>query len=472
MPSSGWARDLSFAWQEPLNFGAMPETRYGHTLTSLHSVLSSAGGEAAGSAPASLRSRTVVMFGGSAWPTKQNDVHLVTLSRSAEGLYTATWSTPTISSRPAPSPRERHAALLAPAWNATHTDTMCGSSVPGAIIVFGGFGEGYQDDDEDDDHIEENDEVVGEEEEEVDEEEENEEENEEEEEEEVRDEELEDADEEWEEAMAVIRSEAKSWTDVLSAHRARLEEIKKGGGDGEKPPSAAPPPPIPKPQAFPIQRSQLHAVDSRAWALHLSIEALPSFADYSTLPPAHEPLPSCLMDLPLQRRTELVNLAKQSATPFRSSATWRRIPVGVLDSGPLPVPPLPSSTLARDFLALVPGARALAAASLRAPLGCEEREEMIEDAVRASLLGAAAAFNPSLRHADFALRVGPHALPTHSWLLRAASPMLHAVVAECEAASLGGGSPRSRSLQMALWRAAAGAKGGEGGRRAALPRAR
>jgi hypothetical protein len=145
------------------------------------------------------------------------------------------------------------------------------------------------------------------------------------------------------------------------------------------------------------------------------------------------------------------------------------VPVGVLDSGPMPVPPVPSSTLARDLLALVPGGRAMAAASLRAPPGGEEREAALEAAVRGAL-GVAPAppprapqppRHPSLRYADFALRVGAHELPTHAWLLRAVSPLFQAVVAECEAAGRGEASPRSRRVQLALQEG--GVEGGGGG---------
>jgi hypothetical protein len=157
---AGWARELSFAWHAPICLGTAPPACWGHTLTPLHTMLAPApvaGGEGA-FAPAALCARTLVLFGGTeaaaAEPQKFNDVFLVTLSKPPEaGVYTASWSKPLFASRPVPSPRERHAAFYAPAWTATQwgLDAPRGGAVHGAIVIFGGYGEGYQDDDDDDD---------------------------------------------------------------------------------------------------------------------------------------------------------------------------------------------------------------------------------------------------------------------------------------------------------------------------------
>jgi hypothetical protein len=533
MLAAGWARELGFAWQEPICLGTAPPPSWGHTLTPLHTILSPPV-DGSAFAPAELCSRSLALFGGTETrpqgleQSRFNDVFLLTLSKpAAAGVYVASWSKPFIGARPRPSPRERHAAFYAPAWTATHwSDAPKDDSVRGAIVVFGGHGDGYQDEDEEEDHFSEEDEEGSES---SSEESESEEEGDEEDEDEDPFPDLEEAaaasadeqsqgvdgaaceppgaqrplppvnallhkhllflstreagrvadlakealdlfattpptDEHAQRSLSLLLGERHPFTpdafqtlhDAIAAlvGRAPVGRALGGAGvsrelerlvqhmrqrvvpDAQQHYHAAP---------FRSTRTKLLAVDSRAWALHLAVERGPA-GDPAWVPLALQTLPAA--DL------KALLAAALTGTAVRCAAAWRRVPAAVLDSGPMPMPPVPSSSLARDLLALVPAGPAFAAASAREQFGGEHREAALEAAVRAALRGGgsgpAPRRHPALRFSDFSLRLGPHSLPTNSWLLRAASPLFSAVVAECEAADRGAAAPRSRSMQLAL----------------------
>jgi len=316
-----------------------------------------------------------------------------------------------------------------------------GTEVPGAIVIFGGFGQGYEDDDDDENDGEEM-QLRGEEEEWVDEDDG----------EEEDEEEMEEGEEEEEEEMEEDENDQEDededdYEDDNNLLQRMLRVLKR---------SYRPPPQNPRPsrnydpvngechkKPFKTQkRKDLEVVDSKVWNLHVGLQVMKEsdFGDEGWATTRH---PS---------RTSYVSPKEgdwlHKVCRVKSFVEWQKASTSCVDAGDTPFPPIPSPTLSKDLLALVPGGRELV-------LGDDSEgafNEGVEDNLGEGVVeGTAKRFrrevsggdnssssrappppdrreSEALSFSDFSLKIGTHCLPSYSWLLRRHSPLISALL--------------------------------------------